>query len=45
MDRTREPVRAQLVAARRAEGRTVPVEPDVLRGSLGGLVLPGPERP
>lgn len=47
-DRAREPFYVQLVAEWRAQGRTVPAEPDVLWVTLAGLVLrilPEPERP
>ena len=39
VDRTREPIYAQLAAEWRAQGRTVPAEPDVLWVTLAGLAL------
>ncbi|MFJ9821269.1 hypothetical protein ACIRU3_39635 [Streptomyces sp. NPDC101151] len=39
VDRTCEPIYAQLVAEWGAQGRTVPAEPDVLWVALAGLVL------
>ncbi|MFS4093741.1 hypothetical protein [Streptomyces sp. AF1A] len=41
---TREPIYARLVAEWRAQGRTVPAEPDVPRGAAGRAVRPGAER-
>ncbi|KUM95435.1 hypothetical protein AQI88_16930 [Streptomyces cellostaticus] len=37
--RSREPIYAQLVEEWRAQGRTVPAEPDGLWASLAGLAL------
>ncbi|MBL1082614.1 hypothetical protein JK359_11585 [Streptomyces actinomycinicus] len=41
VDRTREPIFALLVAEWRAEGRTVPAEPDPLWAALSGLAPGG----
>lgn len=42
---TREPIYARLVAEWRAQGRTVPAEPDVPRAAAGRPGRTGPERP
>ncbi|MEU7409893.1 hypothetical protein AB0B40_11305 [Streptomyces sp. NPDC042638] len=45
VDRTREPIYALLVAEWRAQGRTLPAEPDSLWAALSGpgpSVRPGP---
>lgn len=39
VDRTREPIYAGLVAEWRAQGRTVPAEPEALWAALLGLTL------
>ncbi|KOV93067.1 hypothetical protein ADL04_28440 [Streptomyces sp. NRRL B-3648] len=39
VDRTREPIYAGLVAEWRAQGRTVPAEPEGLWSVLSGLTL------
>jgi hypothetical protein len=47
VDRTREPIYAQLVREWRAQGRTVPAQQDVLWATLAGFALrtrPEPER-
>ncbi|MGW0998414.1 hypothetical protein [Streptomyces sp. NPDC002520] len=47
-DRTREPIYAELVGEWRAQGRTVPAEPDALWAALTGFTLrarPEPEGP
>ncbi|MEU6591786.1 hypothetical protein ABZ923_21625 [Streptomyces sp. NPDC046881] len=45
VDRTREPIYAGLVAEWRAQGRTVPAEPDGLWSVLSGLPVDARREP